>query len=166
MEVMLVRNKNKFQQGGFTLIELLIVIAIIGILSSIVLVSLNSARGKARDAKRKQELSQIKSALDIYAVNSGQYPSEAACDSSRGSCGTCPCSGNDWNYTTTSYIGLSLKNALGIQNLPKDPLNDASHYYWYEPDCNQGLCTDKGCCGYQIGVTLESGGTFSLKGGY
>ncbi|MCX6785799.1 MAG: type II secretion system protein [Candidatus Komeilibacteria bacterium] len=37
---------------GFTLIELLVVIAIIGLLSSLAVVNLNSARGKARDAKR------------------------------------------------------------------------------------------------------------------
>jgi prepilin-type N-terminal cleavage/methylation domain-containing protein len=48
------RNKK-----GFTLIETLIVIAIIGIMASIILVSLVSVRDKARDVKRKAEVSQI-----------------------------------------------------------------------------------------------------------
>lgn len=49
---------------GFTLIELLVVIAIIGILSSVVLVSLNSARGKGKAARAQEETAQIRTQLE------------------------------------------------------------------------------------------------------
>ncbi len=57
--------KNVFGQvrKGFTLIELLVVIAIIGILASIVLVSLNGTRAKGRDAKRVADLQQFQRAV-------------------------------------------------------------------------------------------------------
>ncbi len=51
---------------GFTLIELLVVIAIIGILAAVVLVSLNSARGKARNAQRQSDIVNISLALEMY----------------------------------------------------------------------------------------------------
>ncbi len=60
--------------GGFTLIELLVVIAIIGILSSIVLVSLTTARSKARDSRRIVDLKTIQLALAEYYNDNVKYP--------------------------------------------------------------------------------------------
>ncbi len=62
------------KKKGFTLIELLVVIAIIGILSSVVVVSLNSARAKARDAKRVADLGEVKKALTLYFDTNQNYP--------------------------------------------------------------------------------------------
>ncbi|KKS65064.1 MAG: Type II secretion system protein G [Parcubacteria group bacterium GW2011_GWB1_42_6] len=68
-------KKNK---KGFTLIELLVVIAIIGILATIVLVSLNTARQKARDARRISDLRQVQLALQMYYDSNSAYPSALA----------------------------------------------------------------------------------------
>ena len=59
---------------GFTLIELLVVIAIIGILSSVVLASLNTARGKGADAAAKSNIDNMRSQAElVYDQNSGLY---------------------------------------------------------------------------------------------
>ncbi|MFZ4500555.1 MAG: type II secretion system protein [Minisyncoccia bacterium] len=59
---------------GFTLIELLVVIAVIGILASVVMASLNSARAKARDARKIADFKNISTALQLYQDSYGYMP--------------------------------------------------------------------------------------------
>lgn len=93
---------------GFTLIELLVVIAIIGVLSSIVLSSLNSARQKARDAQRVSDLTQIRTALEMYYHTNGAYPSTGGAWRSE-------CVG--WG----SYVGNNVIPGLVPTYLPRFP---------------------------------------------
>ena len=64
-------KKNK---KGFTLIELLVVIAIIGLLATLSVIALNTARVKARDARRVSDIKQIQTALEMYFDQYNSYP--------------------------------------------------------------------------------------------
>lgn len=100
------RNKK---QSGFTLIELLVVIAIIGVLAATALVAMNSARVKARDAKRLTDVRQIMTALELYYDTNGSYPNMIAYHY--------PASSQDVNWTGAFQTALSPY----IAKLPVDP---------------------------------------------
>jgi len=61
---------------GFTLIELLVVISIIGLLSSLVLASLTSARNRAIMTGIITSTNQLKNAFELYRTDKGSYPGE------------------------------------------------------------------------------------------
>lgn len=117
-------KKNK---TGFTLIELLIVISIIGVLSSVVISSLKTAREKARDAQRLSDVKQIQTALEMFYNEKGYYPKKTAYTYPDSGCGGSSSWCNDID---------SLKKDLAPY-LPKLPLKSDSGFtkdYYYNSD--------------------------------
>ncbi|MBI2062090.1 MAG: type II secretion system protein [Candidatus Yanofskybacteria bacterium] len=99
------KNKN---QKGFTLVELLVVIAIIGILATLLLLQLGVARQRARDAKRIVDISQVRTAAELYFDDGGQYPQVAT-------------------YSALSAVLVPKY----LTQLPTDPLNTGNYAYNY-----------------------------------
>lgn len=143
-------DQNKQNQGGFTLVELLIVIAIIGLLSSIVFASLNNARAKARDTRRLSDLKQIRLALELYYDSTGSYPSYQ---------GACP---GGWATASPSEVvcwnDLTTKLKPYLSSLPTEPLGNTYSQYHYRSQNGQNYCLlmvpekldpnqDEGCYG-------------------
>jgi len=125
--------KSVQKKRGFTLIELLVVLAIIGILSAIVLASLNGARQKGRDARRISDVKQIQLALELYYDANSNFPTIASAP-----------------LTTT------LLTAAGyITVVPTDPSGGtaAYGYFAYPSGCNNSGTT---CIGYIIAAKLET----------
>ena len=115
---------RKRGSAGFTLIELLVVIAIIGVLSSIVLVSLRGARGKARDAKRKTELDQLQLILEMYFIDNDAYPSKGG-----SYWGVCSNGGSRDVSGANAYIPGLTPDYINV--LPLDPLDNRSGWSGY-----------------------------------
>lgn len=112
------------QNYGFTLVEVLVVTSIIGILAGVVLSNLNDSRGKAMDAIRQQSLREMESALELYYLDNGQYPSTAGVW--RG------ISDNGGNRSTTGATGYIPDLAPKyMDELPIDPLRQTSGWSGY-----------------------------------
>lgn len=68
------RGLSRAQSRGFTLIELMVVVLIIMLLAAAIIVNVDQARKKARDAKRISDLNTVASALQAYYADNHFYP--------------------------------------------------------------------------------------------
>lgn len=114
------------KQKGFTLIELLVVIAIVGLISTIILVSLNQARRKGRDAKRLSDMHQIVLALEMYYDENSQYPgSTSSYGEAEGGCGGWDTSSVDNDSDGRPFIEPLIDAGL-MSAVPGDPVDSTS----------------------------------------
>lgn len=102
------------KKNGFTFIELLVAITIIAILSGIAMVNFQVTNRKSRDTRRRSDMEQIRSALELCRSDNGSYPASLGTSVV---CGTTtylnpvptdPKGGTDYEYTRTSTTTYSL----------------------------------------------------------
>src|SRR4051812_24477977 len=126
------------RKKGFTLIELLAVLAIISILMSIVLGTIQTARIKARDARRSGDIRQVINALALMYDADGKFP-----------CHTVQ-TDRDWSGNVNSDFMLPFIQRKFLTALPTDPSNGDYKYEF-------GTMGDPGGCGNYafLGVYYE-----------
>lgn len=108
------------QNKGFTLVEILVVVAIVGLLSSVFVIGLGGVRARGRDARRVADVKQVQNAIELYYAKCGYYPGGA-------SAGTC----NTTNPTSWADLSTTLTTGaqLGIARIPTDPIGNGPYYY-------------------------------------
>lgn len=125
MQIAIRKKAMPAGRQGFTLIELLVVIAVIGMIASIVLVSLGPARKKARDARRQADIKQINLAMEMCYDDSACTGPEQHPDSAAGA--------NNIDKIDTDSNPLYL-------DTPVDPLNSCPQCYYWTNGTNQHYC--------------------------
>lgn len=126
---------------GFTVLELLVVISIIGLLSGVILSSLDITRKKARDARRLSDMNQIVLALDLYYNDNGRYPSPVS---------DTICSGWDAGNLTLELLPGRLDEYI---NTPNDPTGTGcSGYNYYRYGAGSYGCDVSRGAFYVLGV--------------
>ena len=108
---------------GFTIIELLIVIVVIGIIASITIVSYNGVQARGQDARRKSDITNLQDAIEIYKINTGNFPAVTAANTDA--------SGWEVSHKTPGSFIPALVSTGVISAPLVDPLNTTTYYYRY-----------------------------------
>lgn len=105
-------KKNK----GFTLIELMVTISIVAVLMAVAIVYYGNTQKQARDNKRKADLEQVRSALEMYRSQEGEYP------------------------TTSDFSAMITTISDYINEAPEDPRPSTYEYYYSSGGDSYNLC--------------------------
>ena len=114
---------------GFTIVELLIVIVVIAILAAISVVAYNGLQQRARDSDRRQSVSTLKKALELYKIDNGGYPQ---CGSGTHTAGTGGSGGTIEDCLKPQLVPKY------IAKLPNDPLYTGVSWSYYQFYYNVG----------------------------
>jgi len=120
---------RKTSKKGFSLVELLVVITIIAILSVVAYTAVGGSTVKARDAKRKQDITTIQQALELYFAEKGSYPTSSP------------------TYSLTAGTGAGQVSKKWLSDIPKDPGTQKRDYQYFVSGAT-----------YEIATTLEVDG--------
>jgi len=119
---------------GFTLVELLVVMAILGVLVTLIGTAFRTAQARGRDVQRKSDLKQIANALELFFNDYGFYPPGdgqgriMACPYAEISAGENFC---DWGVGefVDVYLATGTERTVYIKKVPDDPINSYNYYY-------------------------------------
>mgnify|MGYP001557763148 CR=1 FL=1 len=143
------KHKNGLK-SGFTLIEILIVVAVIGLLVSLVLIGLAPMQKKGRDTRRLSDLRQAQHGLEIFFNRYGRYPYSGAGCAGGGDC-VPACNGTTGGSPADNWNNLvsCLQNSnLGISSVSHDPRNVPANGFVYRYGSPNGSI-------YVLGAKLE-----------
>lgn len=146
---------------GFTLIELLAVVTIIGLLSTVGMVSYDSARQSSRDAKRVSDAKQLQQALEIYFEYHDGYPDDGVSGPDGLEIGT-P------ETATLSDAGFApaTEGQIFMVNLPRNPEPGGAPYVFRSIHRDGTDCNYPPCDSYAIYFSLEAEAGSLLAGAH
>lgn len=150
---------------GFTLLEVLVVIAVFMILASIILSSMATAKARARDVRRKEDLNEIRKALELYQSDNQEFPGISGTPNCLSGCNSTEVQpwipGLTSEYIPTVPLGLS--NSATSRYRYQTTIDgtfelDASVESDYGSAQNDGgdrnVCPATATCRYEIGTDL------------